>query len=108
MSELSVAQREALAADAVYREPIGSDEILLVGDIAFGAPVLREFYDNGGSMEAVESAIRREEPSTASFLKWASGDVMTAMKTLFEVQKIRDLLQSDSVPCCTSPCSKTG
>lgn len=107
--ELSVAQSEALAADAVYREPIGADEILLVGDLTFGVPVLREFYDDpdGDGFSCVEAAIRGERPETQKFLKWCSGDVLSAMSRLREVQKIRDLMKEAERKCCSGGCSKT-
>lgn len=104
--DLSVAQSEALAADAVYREPIGADEILLVGDLTFGVPVLRKFFDSG-DFASVEVAIRGERPETEQFLKWCSGDVMSAMSRLREIQKIRDLLKRAESDCCGGGCSKT-
>jgi len=104
--ELSVAQSEALAADAVYREPIGADEILLVGDLTFGVPLLRKFFDNDG-FASVEAAIRGERPETEQFLKWCSGDVMSAMSRLREIQKIRELLKQAETACCGGGCSKT-
>lgn len=91
--QLTADQQTQLNRDALDREPIGADEILLVGDIRYGTRVLKSHCDGIKGIFAIDEALRREDcPHVAAFLAWTRSGIEASAKTLKEVQRLRDLV----------------
>lgn len=101
---LTEEQQSKLAQDSLNRQPIGSDEILLVGDLRFGIPVLKLYYDNHdtekyyGDYRDVWQSVRDglnppASKTCAAFTDWTRSGLEESLKTLKEVQRLRDLVR---------------
>lgn len=86
-------QARELDRDALDREPIGADEILLVGDIRYGTRVLKAHCEGIDGICSIDDALRKEEcPHVAAFLAWTRSGIEASAKTLKEVQRLRHLV----------------
>lgn len=92
-NELTLDQQAKLDDDATNRQPIGADEILLVGDIRFGVPVLKRYYDVKQDWDEVRRALEVIPGGTCGqFVAWTRTSLDESLKTLQEVQRLRDLV----------------
>ena len=88
-------QHEQLENDVINRQPIGADEILLVGDVRLGIPVLKLYFEQlGRSEEMLRNALKlNASVCCTNFLEWTRSGVDDSFKTLMEVQRLRDLVR---------------
>lgn len=90
---LTEEQQETLNDDAINRQPIGSDEILLVGDIRLGIPVLKRHLDGQHGPMALRQALETDCQICAKFRAWTRTGSAESFKTLMEVQLLRELVR---------------
>lgn len=90
MPELTQEQQARLDADAVYREPIGADEILLVGDLYFGIPILKRYAGEDAEIaKAMESGTCE---LCNAYLAWNGVSTGGALRAILEVQRLLDVI----------------
>lgn len=91
---LTAEQHAKLCEESVNRQPIGSDEILLVGDVRLGIPVLKRYFDNlERSSVMLRRALDTDCSVCAAFLAWTRTSRDESWKTLMEVQRLRELVR---------------
>jgi hypothetical protein len=90
MPELTQEQQARLDADAVYREPIGADEILLVGDLYFGIPILKRY--DGEDAEIAKAMESGTCELCNAYLEWNGGSTGDALRAMLEVQRLLDVI----------------
>lgn len=96
--DLTEVQQAKLDDDATNRQPIGADEILLVGDVRFGIPVLKRYYHGENRDDSVRSALEYLPCQVcARYMAWTRTGVEESFKTVMEVHRLRELvLQAES------------
>lgn len=92
--DLSDEQHEQLENDVINRQPIGYEEILLVGDVRLGIPVLKRYFDRlERSAVLLRRALDTDCQLCAAFLAWTRTGPEDSYKTLMKVQRMRDLVR---------------
>ena len=91
--DLTDEQHEQLENDVINRQPIGSDEILLVGDIRLGIPVLKRHFDGQHGPASLRQALETDCSVCAAFMAWTRTSSEESFKTLMEVQLLRYLVR---------------
>ena len=86
-------QHEQMENETVNRQPIGSDEILLVGDVRLGIPVLKRHLDGQHGPSSLRLALDTDCSLCATFMKWTRTSPEESFKTLMEVQLLRCLVR---------------
>lgn len=93
VGQITADQAKELDRDALEREPIGADEILLVGDIRYGIRVLKAHCDGINGIFSIDDVMRKEDcQHVAAFLAWTRSGIEASTKTLKEVQRLRNLV----------------
>lgn len=91
--DLTDEQHEQLNNDVINRQPIGSDEILLVGDIRLGIPVLKRHLDGQHGPVSLRQALETDCSVCAAFMAWTRTSPEESFKTLMEVELLRCLVR---------------
>jgi len=90
---LTEEQQAKLDDDSLNRQPIGADEILLVGDIRYGIPILKRYFDDMQDADALLNALREHYTLCADFRAWTRTSPEESFRTLMEVQRLRELVR---------------
>lgn len=92
--DLTDEQHEQLENEVIDRQPIGCEEILLVGDVRYGIPVLRRYFDGLNGDDVLRLAMKSSVcVLVAKFRSWTRTSCEESLRTLMEVQRLRDLVR---------------